>query len=170
MRFKKGEKVRVVDDREKLGVKNKIGIIKTDDKSSKPYNVYFEDMGNYYWFYEDQLELASNKKPTKQELLDMPLGTKIYTDAEDEDYQVWIKTSKEDFYNGVTDNSLDENDINDDLTFNEYADEDWGTKIIKIEQPIYETVYDYSAVVQEMTVAEIEKALGHAVKIIKEDK
>ncbi len=115
-----------------------------------------------------ELELISTKKPTKQELLDMPVGTKIYTDAKDEDYQVWVKTSKVDFNCNYSD-YIDEDDINNDLTLDEDIDEDCGTKIIKIEKPTYETIYDYSTEVQEMTVAEIEKALGHAVKIIKED-
>lgn len=122
---------------------------------------------NFWCFKEEELEFI-NAKPTKQELLDMPVGTKIYTDAEDEEYQVWVKGIDGDFYNKDNDN-LDENDINDDLTLYIYGT-DYGTKIIKIEVPTYEIVYDYSTEVQEMTVAEIEKALGHTVKIIKEDK
>lgn len=127
---------------------------------------------NTAWNYDktdlSELELVSTKESTKQELLDMPAGTKIYTDAEDEDCQVWIKTLDNAFTN--TENySIEEDEINDDLTLDAY-DDDWGTKIIKIEKPTYETIYDYSAEVQEMTVKEIEKALGHAVKIIKEDK
>ena len=117
---------------------------------------------------DKEFELVYCKKPTKQELSDMPVGTKIYTDAEDKDYQEWIKTSKYDFYNGENDETLYEDDINNDLTLDVY-DDDYGTKIIKIEKPTYETIYDYSAEVQEMTVAEIEEVLGHAVKIIKED-
>ena len=128
---------------------------------------------NTVWNYNktelNELELVLIKKPTKQDLFDMPVGTKIYTDAKDEDYQVWVKTSKEDFNCNYND-YIDENDINEDLTIDEdKTDEDYGTKIIKIEKPTYETIYDYSTEVQEMTVAEIEEALGHAVKIIKED-
>ena len=40
---------------------------------------------------------------------------------------------------------------------------------MKVEEPTYKTIYEYEAELQEMTVAEIEKALGHPVKIIKED-
>ena len=168
MRLKVGDKVIVIDDREGLGVGNKIGIIKIDDESTKPYKVYFEDIDRECWFCEDQLKLVVNKKPTKQELLDMPAGTKIYTDAEAEDYQVWLKKIDGDFCNEYND-TFGKYDIEDDLKLNLDV-EDYGTKIIKIEKPIYETVYDSSTEVQEMTIAEIEKALGHAVKIIKEGK
>ena len=167
MRLKVGDKVKVINDCGNSRVTNRIGILKKDDKSWKPYQVYFEDIDDFYWFLEDQLALV-NKKITKQELFDMPIGTKIYTDTKDEDYQKWIKTSKEYFYNYESEVNLNEDDINNDLTLDFY-DDDYGIKIIKIEEPTYETVYDYSTEVQEMTVAEIEKALGHAVKIIKED-
>lgn len=56
-----------------------------------------------------------------------------------------------------------ENGIGEDWSI---VDEDMGTKIIKIEEPIYKTVYDYTSEVQEMTISEIEKVLGHKVKII----
>lgn len=162
-KFKVGEKVRVIDDRENLRVKNKIGVLKADDKDYKPYQVYFEDIDDYFWFYEHQLELV-DKKPTKQELLDMPVGTKIYTDAENEDYQEFVFDG--DAFRNAR-HWLEYCEINEDLTL---INEGYGTKIIKIEVPAYETVYDYSTEVQEMTVSEIEKVLGHAVKIIKEDK
>ena len=165
MRLKVGDKVRIINDRENLGVKNKIGIIKGDDKDCKPYRVYFEDIDDFFWFYEDQLELVYNKKPTKQELLEMPAGTKIYTDAEEDNEYV----KKGDCNFESRDFTILCEEINDNLTLDTENDEDYGSKIIKIEKPTYETVYDESTEVQEMTVAEIEKALGHAVKIIKED-
>ena len=112
--------------------------------------------------------LLYSRKPTKQELLDMPIGTKIYTDTKIEKNQVWVKVIKEDFTNG-NGCYINNDEINEDLTFDDSVNEVYGSKIIKIEKPTYETIYDYSTEVQEMTVAEIEKALGHAVKIIKKD-
>lgn len=113
----------------------------------------------------EKFEIISFKKPTKQELFDMPVGTKIITNAEDKEYKEWIKTLDEEFTN-ESNESICECDIKADLSLD--TNKDYGTKIIKIEKPTYETVYDYSTEVQEMTVAEIEKVLGHAVKIVKE--
>ena len=103
---------------------------------------------------------------TKQELLSMPIGTKIITDAEDEDYRIWIKIDDKFANNYDTDCRIDDYDINDDLTLD--VDSDFGLRIVKIEKPTYETVYEMHEI-KEMTIAEIEKALGHPVKIIKED-
>lgn len=100
-------------------------------------------------------------KVTKQELLDMPIGTKITTDRYY--HNVFIKMDSDTFENG-DDDILDECDINDDLSVDYYGD-----KIIKIEKPTYETFYEYSEEIKEMTMEEIEKELGYKVKIIKED-
>lgn len=110
-----------------------------------------------------KFELVSGKKVTKKELFTMPVGTKITTDAEkDNEY----------FYTGKVfegkDYRLKEYEINEDLTLNA-EDEDNGTRIIKIEVPEYSIIYKYSTEIQEMTIAEIEKELGHPVKIIKEE-
>lgn len=79
---------------------------------------------------------------------------------------MFFKTGEDVFRNDDSDVLVDY-DINDDLTIN---DEDLGTRIIKVEVPTYETEYDSSGEVKEMTIAEISKALGYEVKIIKEDK
>lgn len=100
---------------------------------------------------------------TKQELLDMPLGTKITTDQEKNN--IYTRYAKNFFKNDLA-NCIAGYDINDDLTL---ADKTYGTKIIKVEKPTYETIYEHQEP-KEMTVAEIEKALGYGVKIIKEDK
>lgn len=83
-------------------------------------------------------ELITQKKPTKEELLKMPIGTKITTNRDEDN--IFVKISIE-----------------------------YGDKIIKIEVPTYETVYDSSKEVKEMTMDEICKALGCNVKIIKEE-
>ena len=163
MRLKVGDKIRVIDDEGYSKITNKIGILTEDDGSWRLYKVYFEDINENHWLREKQIKLA---KLTKQELLDMPAGTIIYTDAEDEDKKIFVKVFENDMLFRSKKTYLSCDEITEDL---EITDSRCGTKIIKIEQPTYKTVYE-STEVQEMTVAEIEKALGHAVKIIKEDK
>ena len=174
MKFKAGQKVRVnrnLEDIENFnhGYMKEMaeleGKIVTISRINSDGSIHIkEDSYKYYW----DKRAFSLLKTTKQELLDMPVGTKIYTDAEDEDYQEWIKTSGKCFYNDENREYISKFNINEDLTLCD-TNEDYGTKIIKIEEPTYETIYDESTEVQEMTVAEIEKALGHAIKIIKED-
>ena len=166
MKFKVGDKVRVIKSTQRhspeliIGNTYKIKYIDEADEE-RPYRL--DNKGNN-WVCDNEIELI-NTKPTRQELLDMPVGTKIYTDRDISN--VYIKVSESDFCNNYADYIVDIN-INNNLSLDTcFASED---KIIKIEKPTYETVYDYSTEVQEMTLAEIEKALGHAVKIIKEDK
>lgn len=116
-----------------------------------------------------KFSLLYSRKPTKQELLDMPIGTKIYTDTKIEKNQVWVKVIKEDFTNGNC-GYINNDEINEDLTFDNSVNEVFGTKIIKIEEPTYGTAYDCETEAKEMTVAEIEQILGYTVKIVKEDK
>lgn len=169
MKYKVGDKVRIKNKRtwhmndagkmdKYLGTVMTIKEIICDNK----YKM-IEDNEEWVWNDEDIQGLVCYLKPTKQELLDMPLGTKIYTDKET--FNLYVKTGEERFDN-EDDENIKERNINEDLTLDISS---YGTKIIKIEKPTYETVYDYSTEVQEMTVAEIEEALGHAVKIIKED-
>lgn len=112
----------------------------------------------------DNLKLINYRKPNKKELLELPIGTKITTD--NDEHNVFIRVAEDEFRNDYGDLLVDF-DINDDLTIN---DKDCGTRIIKVEVPTYETEYDCSGEVKEMTIAEISKALGYEVKIIKEDK
>lgn len=107
-------------------------------------------------------------KLTKQELVKMPIGTKVYTDADDEDYQEWLKVSKYRFYNFKSDESFTDDRLDDDLKFDEYIEEDYGTRITKVEEPEYKTAYEYSPELKEMTIAEIEKELGYPIKVVKE--
>lgn len=63
-------------------------------------------------------------------------------------------------------------ELNDDLTYNYdlYVGNE-NNDIIKVERPTYTTVYERDEnEVKEMTIAEISKALGYEVKIVKEDK
>ena len=111
---------------------------------------------------EKNFELIPRKKPTKEELLKMPIGAKITTNK---DYDnIFVKIFDEMFENCHGDTIAD-CDIEKDLSIN---DPDYGTKILKIEVPTYETVYDSSKEVKEMTMDEVCKALGYNIKIIKE--
>ena len=76
-------------------------------------------------------------KPTKDELLDMPKGTKIFTDA---------KKDNEFVYDGNTfcseNTLLYPSYLKYDLTINPTRKDKYGTRITKIEKPTYETVYE----------------------------
>ena len=114
---------------------------------------------------DEEFELISHKKITKEELFDFPIGTRITTDAKEDN--VFTKTQSDEFENDEYD-IINDYDVEDDLTLN---DEDYGKRIVKIEVPAtYDVVYDFSQQVREMTLAEISEELGYEVKIIKEEK
>lgn len=104
-------------------------------------------------------------KPTRQELLDMPIGSMIITDTDR--HNVFIKVGNDDWCNDDSDH-LDESDIGEDFIISHYIFD--GSNILSIEKPTYDEVYNREESVKEMTIAEIEKELGHRVKVIKEDK
>lgn len=173
MKFKVGEKVKVKSnlevgkryDKDILfvnGMKQYKGKIVTIRKIyNDRYRIEEDEIDEWFWA-EDMLE-PLNAKLTKQELLNIPIGTKIITDATDKEYKELVFDGR-DFQN--KNHCLGFYEINNNLKItNRY----YGTRIIKIEKPTYETIYEYQEEPKEMTVAEIEKALGHAVKIIKED-
>ena len=81
-------------------------------------------------------------KPTKDELLNMPKGTKIYTDAEeDNEYIIYTKN----LFRSMR-KVLHKENISDDLKIIniDYPDfpSSFGTHITKIKKPTYETVYE----------------------------
>lgn len=154
----KGEVVDVSDD----SIVIKILDHKNKELVGKEYPVVWKE----YQIENNEkcFELISLKKPTKEELLKMPIGTKITTNKDCSN--IFVKIS-----NGLFENHYGEVigdcDIEKDLSIN---DPHYGTKIIKIEVPTYKTVYDSSKeVVKEMTMDEVCKALGYNVKIIKEE-
>ena len=162
MKFKVGDKVKIVgnsghhiDSNPQFEIGSIFEITSINETGlGRPY-----ELNNMYCCEEWKIELA-DKKITKEELLKMPIGTKITTDLKEDN--VFIKVYEETFSNEENGYIYDYN-IEEDLSI---TDEDMGTKIIKIEEPIYKTVYDYTREVQEMTISEIEKVLGHKVKII----
>jgi hypothetical protein len=120
-----------------------------------------EDTHRYSWDFRAFEPI--NNKPTKEELLQMPIGTRITTNRDADN--IFVKISDDAFENNY-DECVWDTDIEEDLSI---TDIEYGDKIIKIEVPTYETVYDSSKEVKEMTVDEICKALGYNVKIIKEE-
>ena len=120
------------------------------------------DKDNDYWYFDDDDVELFNQKHTKEELLELPIGTKITTDLKE--HNVFVKTCENEFKSDDCE-IISDYDIKDDLSI---KDKDYGTKILKIEIPTYETIYDTTKEVKEMTMNEICKELGYNVKIIKE--
>lgn len=146
-------------------MKNMEGKIVTIEKQTKTWKgelAYTIEENEFTW--DERAFEPCNIKPTKKELLELPIGTKIATDLEEDN--VFVKFDENSFINQQAD-ILDGCDIGYNLLINIGG---YGTKIIKIEVPDYKTIYDSSKEVKEMTIAEISKALGYEVKIVKEDK
>lgn len=169
MKFKVGEKVRVKHNLSEIkdfagGYMSKMkemeGKMVTIKREAHSGGVRIKECPNDYTYDVRAFEPIM----TKEKLLAMPVGTKVTTDLEKDN--IFIKYSKLTFSNEYGSYLFLDNDINDDFTIN---DKDCGTRIVKVEEPTYETVYDNTKEVKEMTVAEIEKALGYPVKIVKED-
>lgn len=103
----------------------------------------------------DDLKLL---KFTKQDLLDAPIGTKITTNRG----EILVKDDIEDgqlFEN--TSRVLSVNEIDEDFTIDGRI---IGTKIVKVEVPIYSTVHEEKEI-KEMTLKGIEEQLGYKIKI-----
>lgn len=170
MKFEVGDKVRVkknLKDIKKFkwgympemkSFEGKIVTIKSVGKESVSIE---EDTNRYGWDFRAFEPIS--KKPTKEELFKMPIGTKITTDLDE--YNVFVKKDTDRFENNLSD-VISNYYINEDLSLNVGC---YGDKIIKIEVPTYKTVYDSSEEVKEMTMDEICKVLGYNIKIIKEE-
>ena len=85
------------------------------------------------------------KKPTRDELFKMPLGSKITTNSKEEGYQEYRKTPVS--FKSEKNKVIAINEINEDLTLG--AGEEYGTKIIKVEKPLYETVWEEKEILDE---------------------
>ena len=116
----------------------------------------------------DRFEIVEYQKPTKKELLAMPAGTKITTDAEAEN-AVFVFNGCS-FRNKERGEAIFDGEIDENLILNAGPVRTYGSKIIKIEKPQYTTIYEeMQKEIKEMTIAEIEKKLGYPVKIVKEE-
>ena len=167
MKFKVGDRVRIRKDL-KAGDNYKIhvntamekyaGKIMTVDRIGQSVYHFKEDCGAWNWS-EDTIEGFA--KPTREELLKMPIGTIIKTDLDEDN--IFVKVGENDFCNDDCDHITDD-EINDDLSLDGYGD-----KIIEIQEPTYHTIYRAETEVKEMTIAEIEKELGYPIKVVKEE-
>ena len=78
------------------------------------------------------------KKFGKEELLELPIGTKIITDSDT--HSTYIKVNADNtFISTEHDVYLDEENIDEDLNIYD-VDEEFGTKIVRIETPEYKTL------------------------------
>ena len=158
MKFKVGDKVKYKDEYIKGCDIHNVFVV----EHTNSYDCYYlvsdiNDSSKKYLIAEEDLELINEStlkyntlkyntlkynKPSKEELFNMPKGTKIYTDT---------KEDNEFFYDGNRFNSLDKflrkENISDDLkiiNIDSTFSDDFGTHITKIEVPKdYETVYVY---------------------------
>lgn len=171
MKFKVGDKVRIRKNLKEgydfeIYVYNQMedlaGEIVTITKVNKTVTgvryAIDKDDGFYSW---TEAMFESSIKPTKEELFKMPLGTIIKTDQEENN--VFVKVGEDDFCNDCADH------IEDDYVNNNLRLKMFGTKIIEIQEPTFETIYRADEEIKEMTIAEIEKELGYPIKIIKEE-
>lgn len=143
MKFKIGDKVKYKDECIKNCSTYKVFVIKKTNSCDKYYLVSeLNNSDKEYIIFEENLELidelaVKHNKPTKDELLDMPKGTKIFTDA---------KEDNEFVYDGNTfcseNTLLYPSYLKYDLTINPTRKDKYGTRITKIEKPTYETVYE----------------------------
>ena len=159
--LKKGDNFEIYVDSDMEELAGEIVTIKKMYKylSSERYEID-KDKGFYTWT-EDMFE--SIKKPTKEELLEMPLGTIIKTN--EKEHNAYVKVGKYEFFNDYDD--ISDDDINEDLSL------DYNTvdiKIIEIQQPKHRIVYKEDNEVKEMTISEIEKEIGYQIKVVKEEK
>lgn len=168
MKFKVGDKVRIKKD---LSIDKTYGITVVSSMEkyagrimtvSRITNFGYrlkEDNEEWHWS-EDTMEIVP--KPTKEELLKMPLGTIIKTDKEG--HNIFVKVGENDFCNNDYDH-IEYDNIKEDLSLDYYEE----GKIIEIQEPNYTTIYKEDKQVKEMTIAEIEKELGYPIKVVKED-
>ena len=106
---------------------------------------------------EQNLDLAT--KPTKQDLFNYPIGTKIITDKLNQN--VFWKLTETTFENN--DHIIKEEDIDENLKIVDYT-ELLGKEIVQIELPEYTVVYKKT--LRKMTLQEIEDRLGYDIEII----
>ena len=134
MKFKVGDKVRVRKD---LKYNSFYGGIRVNDEmvnnKGKILTIIGIDGRTYLmegstWFWTD--EMFENKKYTYEDLKKSPIGTRLIF----ENGSVLVKTRKDRFENYI------------DYTYIEYLkklEDNSHGKIIKIEEPTYQTVYEY---------------------------
>lgn len=175
-KFKVGDKVRVRKDievgKEYNGgclfaydmekYKGKETTIKISFKRGDEVGYTLHDM-SYWTFTDDMLERVEF---TKDDLQDGDIVTLRNGDK--------LVLFEEDFINMSDDNTnyLDYlSELRDDLTYSDDDEDFRDSDVVKVERPNgYATLFERNEEVKEMTIAEISKALGYEVKIVKEEK
>lgn len=129
------------------------------------------EINERYWVdNNDEYFSFFNVEITEELLLDLPIGTKLVTD--DEEHNYFIKITDNEFENDDSDIlTIKEDDFSkSDFDFKKNEIDLYGNryKIIRIEKPIYHTIYEEEQQPKEMTIKEISKILGYDIKIVKE--
>ena len=165
MKYKVGDRVRVRSDLKAVDSYKIYGvgtnkemermagkIVTIDSVGSDCYKV---KECNYVW--TDKMFEGYAGKITKEELFNMPIGTKIITDKGKE------FVFDEEFF---TNEDALIYDYNIDDSLNLIDDSYYGTKIVKVLEPEYKTVW--KEVPKKMTLKEIEELVGGPVEIVEE--
>lgn len=167
MKYKVGDKVRIRSDLKETmnnaiyGVSVNSEMVKLAGKmvTIDHVNEKIYTIKEYGFAWTDEM-FECIEKPSREDFLKMPVGTKIITDK-----------GKELVYDGECfsdkDDVIMDTMIDDDLNLI-YDDMDYGTKIIEILEPEYRTIWKEE--VKKMTLKEIEKELGYPVEIVEEEK
>lgn len=166
MKYKVGDKVRIRSDLKETmnnaiyGVSVNSEMVKLAGKmvTIDHVNEKIYTIKEYGFAWTDEM-FECIEKPSREDFLKMPVGTKIITDK-----------GKELVYDGECfsdkDDVIIDTMIDDNLNLI-YDDMDYGTKIIEILEPEYRTIWKESP--KKMTLKEIEKELGYPVKIVEEE-
>lgn len=168
-KFKVGDKVKVVKESDHFAPKEctgRVGEIKMIGYSNPEIKVYFgeEIDGSYTWYFsEDELEVVVEDSPkfTKSDLKDRYIVT--FGDGEygmvDGDKIRIIQDGE--FLNHMT---YDVADLRENLTD---VDDAEFYDIVAVHKPEYKTIWERTETIKEMTISDIEKALGHKIKVVK---
>lgn len=109
MKFQKGDEVKVVADEKrliKIGILNQLfkglrgEIIKTDGIADIPYRVNFTNLGDLWWFAEQDLELIERESETPQEDKLIPVSHTDYmslSDAYDKHSRILMSSKGEEY-------------------------------------------------------------------------
>lgn len=166
MKYKVGDKVRIRSDLKETmnnaiyGVSVNSEMVKLAGKmvTIDHVNKKIYTIKEYGFAWTDEM-FECIEKPSREDFLKMPVGTKIITDK-----------GKELVYDGECfsdkDDVIMDTMIDGDLNLI-YDDMDYGTKIIEILEPEYRTIWKEE--VKKMTLKEIEKELGYPVEIVEEE-
>ena len=157
MKYKVGDKVKIVDERAtifKLG--DIVEIIETTKSENTIYIYKCSKGSSTNWVTESHIVKAYY---TWEDFLKCPIGTKVTFESGEILFK--IKETSNQFENSHCFRDYEDlKGFKDNIKL-------FG-KIIKIEEPTYTTVYEQTEEVKEMTIAELEKELGYKIKVVKE--